>query len=411
MHNEGRSRSETLWGASRQVRRMPAHGQPTRNPLRTVPETIHRARMSMLRDRPVDAREAARIGADVVLEELAMHGCRTVFGYPGGVLLPLYDVLGRHSEIRHVLVRHEQDAAHAADGYARAAGSPGVCLGTSGPGATNLITGVATAWRSQTPILVITGNVASGLLGRDAFQEVDITGITLPITKANTLVRSGAEIRPAMRAALQRSVAETPGPTHVDITKDALEALVAAPAPARPSPPRYVADDCSRAGERPEVPKGGCNQAADSRIMRRLLRVVGRSPLVLDGALQSLTQRVVHSDLLVWGPGPLDTPGYAIPAALGASLALGRPAWAITDAGGFQRSFRELVTITQEAARVKILHLASRGHQGGFVPDAIGIAAASGVDGIRVRHWDELGSALEAAAEAERAVLVSFEVE
>ena len=113
----------------------------------------------------------------------------SLFSYPGGVILPLYDVLGDYPEIRHILVRHEQGGAHAADGYARASGRVGVCMGTSGPGATNLVTGIATAQLDSVPMVAITGNVPGALIGKDAFQEIDITGITLPMTKHNYLVR------------------------------------------------------------------------------------------------------------------------------------------------------------------------------------------------------------------------------
>ncbi len=122
-------------------------------------------------------------GGEAIIKSLTDQGVDTVFGYPGGVLLPLYDVI-YDSDIRHILVRHEQCAAHAADGFARASGKVGVCIGTSGPGATNLITGIATAYMDSSPIVAIAGQVATGLIGNDAFQEVDTIGITMPITKA-----------------------------------------------------------------------------------------------------------------------------------------------------------------------------------------------------------------------------------
>ena len=139
-------------------------------------------------------RNRTRIGADVLCEALIRQGVDVLFGYPGGVILPLYDVLGDYPELRHVLVRHEQGGAHAADGYARASGKVGVCLGTSGPGATNLVTGIATAQLDSMPIVAITGNVPGALIGKDAFQEIDITGITLPMTKHNYLVRDADDL-------------------------------------------------------------------------------------------------------------------------------------------------------------------------------------------------------------------------
>jgi acetolactate synthase-1/2/3 large subunit len=180
-------------------------------------------------------------GAEIVWATLVGEGVSTVFGYPGGAILPVYDAL-RKFPIHHVLVRHEQGAAHMADGYARASGRTGVCVATSGPGATNLVTGIATAMLDSIPIVCITGQVSSKLLGTDAFQEIDITGITLPITKHNFLVSRVEDIAPTIRKAFQIAVAGRPGPVLVDITKDAQQAsapfdfAAAAPAAHRPHP-------------------------------------------------------------------------------------------------------------------------------------------------------------------------------
>jgi acetolactate synthase-1/2/3 large subunit len=163
-----------------------------------------------------------RIGADAVCEALLRQSAEVVFGFPGGVLLPLYDVLGDYPELRHILVRHEQGAAHAADGFARATGKVGVCLATSGPGATNLVTGIGNAMLDSVPMVAITGNVVSSLLGKDAFQEIDITGITLPCTKHNYLVRDPNEIPRVFAEAFHIARTGRPGPVHIDLTKDAL---------------------------------------------------------------------------------------------------------------------------------------------------------------------------------------------
>ena len=163
-------------------------------------------------------------GAKILWECLVREGVDTVFGYPGGAILPAYDaMLG--FPIKHVLVRHEQGAAHMADGYARASGRVGVVVATSGPGATNLVTGLATAMMDSSPVVAITGQVGSGLLGTDAFQEVDITGITLPITKHNYLVTRAADVAPALREAFAVARSGRPGPVLVDITKDAQQGL------------------------------------------------------------------------------------------------------------------------------------------------------------------------------------------
>jgi len=161
-----------------------------------------------------------KTGAQILWECVEQEGVTHVFGYPGGAILPAYDAL-KHSKIHHVLVRHEQGAAHMADGYARAGGQVGVAIATSGPGATNLVTGIATAMLDSSPIVCITGQVGSKLIGSDAFQEVDITGITLPITKHNYLVTHAGELARTLREAFYVARSGRPGPVLVDITKDA----------------------------------------------------------------------------------------------------------------------------------------------------------------------------------------------
>lgn len=180
-------------------------------------------------------------GSEIVWATLVGEGVDTVFGYPGGAILPVYDAL-RKFPIHHVLVRHEQGAAHMADGYARASGKVGVAIATSGPGATNLVTGIATAMLDSIPMVCITGNVSSKILGTDAFQEVDITGITLPVTKHNFLISRAEDIAPAIRLAFQIAKSGRPGPVLVDVTKDAQQATAlfdfeaAKPKPYRPHP-------------------------------------------------------------------------------------------------------------------------------------------------------------------------------
>ncbi len=160
-------------------------------------------------------------GAEIVVECLKEQGVDTVFGYPGGTILNVYDALYKHSnEIRHILTSHEQGAAHAADGYARATGRVGVCLATSGPGATNLVTGIATAYMDSVPIVAITCNVNLPLLGKDTFQEVDIAGVTMPITKHGYIVKDITKLADTIRKAFRIAKEGRPGPVLVDITKD-----------------------------------------------------------------------------------------------------------------------------------------------------------------------------------------------
>ena len=160
-------------------------------------------------------------GAEIVIECLKEQGVDTVFGYPGGTILNVYDALYKHSEeIRHILTSHEQGAAHAADGYARATGKVGVCMATSGPGATNLVTGIATAYMDSVPMVAITANVAVSLLGKDSFQEIDIAGVTMPITKHNYIVKDVDKLAETLRRAFLIAKEGRPGPVLVDITKD-----------------------------------------------------------------------------------------------------------------------------------------------------------------------------------------------
>src|SRR5260370_21078424 len=164
-----------------------------------------------------------KTGSQILWECLEQQGVTTVFGYPGGAILPAYDAL-KYSNIHHVLVRHEQGATHMADGYARATGGVGVAMATSGPGATNMVTGIATAMLDSSRVVCITGQVSSKLLGSDAFQEVDITGITMPITKHNVVVSKVEDIARTVREAFIIANSGRPGPVLVDITKDAQQA-------------------------------------------------------------------------------------------------------------------------------------------------------------------------------------------
>ncbi len=165
-------------------------------------------------------------GAQIMLRCLEEQGVTTVFGYPGGAIVPFYDVLCTSKQVQHILTVHEQGAAHAADGYARASGKVGVCIATSGPGATNLVTGLATAFLDSIPVVAITGQVARSLIGRDAFQEVDITGISMPITKHNFLVKNPSHLAGIMRMAFEVAASGRPGPVLVDVPRDIQTMLI-----------------------------------------------------------------------------------------------------------------------------------------------------------------------------------------
>ena len=207
-------------------------------------------------------------GSEIIIECLKEQGVDTVFGYPGGTILNVYDALYKHQdEIHHILTSHEQGAAHAADGYARATGKVGVCMATSGPGATNLVTGIATAYMDSIPVVAITANVGVSLLGKDSFQEVDIAGVVMPITKHSFIVKNVHELADTIRRAFKIAQSGRPGPVLVDITKD-VTANVADYEPKAPEPIERVtstikADDLDKAilmienADRPFVIAGG----------------------------------------------------------------------------------------------------------------------------------------------------------
>ena len=214
-------------------------------------------------------------GAEIVIECLKEQGVDTVFGYPGGTILNIYDELYKHSdEIHHVLTSHEQGAAHAADGYARSTGKVGVCFATSGPGATNLVTGIATAHMDSVPVVAITCNVGVPLLGKDSFQEVDIAGVVMPITKHSFIVKDVKKLAKTIRRAFVIAKSGRPGPVLVDITKDVTAAKTdfenAVPKPVKPSVSEIEEADLAKAAEmireakRPFIFVGGGAIAANA---------------------------------------------------------------------------------------------------------------------------------------------------
>lgn len=213
-------------------------------------------------------------GADIIVRVLIEQGCDVVFGYPGGQILNVYDSLYKYSdELHHVLAAHEQGAAHAADGYARSTGKPGVVIATSGPGATNLVTGIATAYLDSVPLIAITGNVPSSQIGSDSFQEIDITGITLPITKHNYFVGSVETLADTLREAFSLAISGRPGPVLVDVPKDIqIAECDYSPLPAVKPQPKSAAKlsrlekaaECINKSERPFIYFGGGLIASDA---------------------------------------------------------------------------------------------------------------------------------------------------
>jgi acetolactate synthase-1/2/3 large subunit len=232
------------------------------------------------------------LGSDAVLRSLEAEGVEVAFGIPGGAILPIYDALARGTTVRHVLARHEQGAGHAAEGFARASGRPGVAFATSGPGATNLVTPIADAWMDSTPLVCVTGQVRSPLIGTDAFQECDITGVTIPIVKHSWLVQSVEEIPHVMKAAFHIATTGRCGPVLVDIPRDIQEAELdfrypdEADLPGWRPPtrghPRQIRDAATAisAAERPVLYVGGGTLNGDATDELRALAEAGRLPVV-----------------------------------------------------------------------------------------------------------------------------------
>ncbi len=230
-------------------------------------------------------------GAHALCEALLREGVELIFGYPGGAVIPLYDVLTAYPALRHVLVRHEQWAAHAAEGYARATGKVGVCLATSGPGATNLVTGLADALLDSTPLVAITGQVGLPMIGKDAFQEVDIVGVTLPITKHSFLVERVADLPRVVAEAFHLARSGRPGPVLIDIPKST---LVAATAPAPPPP-------IDLPGYRPTLIGNMGQIKAAARLIAAAERpvVMAGHGIAISGALEEFRRFVERADLPV----------------------------------------------------------------------------------------------------------------
>ncbi|MGI6152491.1 MAG: biosynthetic-type acetolactate synthase large subunit [Christensenellaceae bacterium] len=224
-------------------------------------------------------------GAEIIMECLKEQGIDTIFGFPGGTVIPIYDALYHYPEIKHILTCHEQHAAHAADGYARATGKPGVVLATSGPGATNLVTGIATAYMDSIPMVAITGNVENPKLGKDSFQEIDITGVTIPITKHNFIVQKIEDLADTMRKAFHIAQSGRPGPVLVDVTKDiTVESYAYEPQASLPVERKnaFTAEDIEAAArainecERPFIMAGGGVIASDAeKELCKLARRIG----------------------------------------------------------------------------------------------------------------------------------------
>ncbi len=384
----------------------------------------------------------------MVCESLVREEIETIFGIPGGGAIHLYHALPEYP-IHHVLMRHERAAAHAADGYARATGKVGVCIATSGPGATNLLTGLATALRDSSPVVAITGQAPSPVLGTDAFQEVDIASITLPVTKHNYLVTDIQKLPRVIREAFYIARTGRPGPVLISVALDVQAAVI-----------DYVyPNGVDFAGYRPVE-----QQRHDSPLMEKTAQMVNQDgrvePAQQDIVAQETGEPVAHyvthqiwratqgdawmvSDLRqdrTWGAqypvrdwcrdlissSGLGTSGFALPAAIGTQMACpDELVWVIVGDESFQMSFQELATIVQEQLPIKIavLNRSNPGpmHQlqplpsGGRCnalslpgPDFVGVANAYGIPGLTVRKRNEVFPAIARAMASEGPILVDF---
>src|SRR2546428_304238 len=345
-------------------------------------------------------------GAQILRRTLADAGVEVMFGYPGGAIMPFYDALHGQDAVRHTLVRQEQAAAHAADGYARAGNRVGVCVATSGPGATNLVTGLAAAHMDGSPVLAITGQVARPMLGRDAFQETDVVGVTMPVTKHNVLVRDVADLADDVREAMAIAMEGRPGPVLVDVPKDVqnqkAEYKVSGPGFQGLGKPRHLKPDTQDVenaiqqaahliaeAERPLLMIGrGVIVSGAYAEVRRLAERTGMPGITtllgISGFPQEhplhlgmpgmhgevdINKAIQTADLIVGiglrypfqrpnthiTSGGLGAMGFAVPAAMGVPLARpDEPVWALSGDGGFQMNMAEIATMVQEGLEVKL---------------------------------------------------------
>ncbi len=384
-------------------------------------------------------------GAQIMCESLVEEGVEVIFGLPGVPLIPLLDVLPQYPQIRHVLVRHEQGAAHAADGYARVSGKVGVCLATSGPGATNLVTGIANAYLGSVPVVAITGQVSRPFIGKDSFQETDITGIVSPITKDSFLVLDVDSLARTVKESFYIARTGQPGPVLIDIPKDVftdrteycyLEEVklpgytpILEERPARVDQAAAVIDEAERLLEDAVGGEGLLPQY----VMSKIFEVTDGEAIVVTGVGQHQMWAAQHycydrPNSLI-SSGGLGTMGFGLPGSIGAKIGCpDRTVWCVDGDGSFQMTIQELATMMQEGLAVKIA-IINNGYLGmvrqwqqlfyekRYVatplsgPDFVKLAEAYGIPAVRVKRREEVVPAVERAMEEEGAFLIDFVVE
>ena len=384
-------------------------------------------------------------GAQIMCESLVEEGVEVIFGLPGVPLIPLLDILPQYPQLRYVLVRHEQGAAHAADGYARASGKVGVCLVTSGPGATNLVTGIANAYLDSVPVVAITGQVARPFIGKDSFQETDITGIVSPITKDSFLVLDVGSLAGIFKESFYLARTGQPGPVLIDVPKDVFVDQAEYSYPEEVKLPGYnptfeeaptqikQAAKLINEVERPlEVPGGG-EGLLPQYVMNKIYEVTGGEAIVVTGVGQHQMWAAQHycydrPNSLI-SSGGLGTMGFGLPGSIGAKIGCpDRTVWCMDGDGSFQMTIQELATIVQEGLAVKIA-IINNGYLGmvrqwqelfyekRYVatplsgPDFVKVAEAYGIPALRVKKREGVVPAVERAMEEDGAFLIDFVVE
>jgi thiamine pyrophosphate-dependent acetolactate synthase large subunit-like protein len=364
-----------------------------------------------------------RNGAEIVWEALLREGVETIFGIPGGAVIPLYHFMTEYP-IRHVLMRHEQAAVHAADGFARATGRVGVCLTTSGPGVTNLVTGLATAQAASSPIIAIAGQAHSAVLGTDAFQEIDVTSVTEAVTKHNYLVTATEDLEQVIHEAFHIARSDPPGPVLVAITTDAQLGQVQ---DSDPGSVDWRTDEsirevaCYAPGD---IDSTSGHDVDDldpcAQLFWNLLKQLGQ----IDQEKMVVVSEVVYRD---WNPavgiprtlltpGKMGTRGFALPAAIGVQIARPREqVWAIASEEGFQANIQELATIVQERLPLRIAVLSQEAANLGSAkqhraagPSFVKLAEAYGIASLLVQGEETIAAAASQAVASDAAILIDF---
>lgn len=366
-------------------------------------------------------------GSEMLMRCLLLEGVECVFGYPGGAVLYIYDAIRDYDDrFKHMLARHEQGAIHAADGYARASGKTGVCIATSGPGATNLITGIAVAHRDHIPLVVITGNVALGLKGTDAFQEADIIGMTLPITKHSYYVTDAADIPDTVNRAFRIAEAGQQGPVLVDVPKDISAQKKVFRYRERQEASRYAPVEGARAVQAapsqglldPDTSQAAIEHDGGSQMTEAVWRLI-RNTLPAD-AIVTADERRFHAQLALreWParslicPVGMEAPGYSLPAAIGAGLAHpGRMVVSINGEGGLQMNAQELAVCSINGIPLKIVVFKETDSAGAASPDFVKLADAYGIKGLRAERLEEAEPVWMRAMQESGPVLVEFALE